>query len=78
MNSKYLKRMRSYVRRMFDDLPVRHLDTPTKTVMVPDYTRGLQTNGLPYMVPFETPLPATNWENTQRGIYRRYKKLAAR
>ena len=78
MNKKFLKKLRSAVRQVLAHLPMRGLEGTNKVVMVPDYARGLQTNGLPHMVPWEVTGTLANVPNTQRGMYRRMKKQQAR
>lgn len=76
MNNKLLKKLRAGIRKFLGSMSVRDLNQPVMMRMVPDYAAGLNLTGLPKMVPFAFPLPATNKPNSQRGVYRRAKALA--
>lgn len=72
LNSRLFKLLRSMARSVA--LPARSLIQPVNYRMVPDYSRGLNTDGTPKMVPFNFPGTATNDPETQRGRYRKAKQ----
>ena len=76
LNSKTLKAFRKIIRAWFPNIPAREtVFGKPRTYLVPDYARGLKSDGTPHMVPFTSTGTNTNLRESQRGQYRKVKQV---